>query len=118
MKDFQKLNLGSIQIHRQVIADLAATAIADVQGLSLAQDNFTGKLQEILGIRKYPAVSVSVDSNNQLIIDVDVVVQYGLNISDAAGRAQDLIREAVEHAGDINLKDVNINIRGIERGDK
>jgi len=118
MKDSQKLDLGSIQIHRQVIADIAANAITDVKGLALAHDGLAGKLQEFLGMRKYPAINVFVDKNNQLVIDVNVTIKYGLNISDVAGQAQDLIREAVERMGDLHLKDVNINVRGIERGDQ
>jgi uncharacterized alkaline shock family protein YloU len=115
MKEFQKVDLGSIQIHKYVIADIAANAIADVKGLKLAGSDIVGTIQELLGIKKYPAISVCVDKNNQVSIDVKVVIEYGLSIPDVAAKAQDLIREAIERAADIDLKDVNINIRGIER---
>lgn len=118
MKDVQNVDLGSVQIHKHVIADIAANAIADVKGLSLAGNDLFGSVQEFFGFKKHPAISVFVDKNNQVVIDVKVIIKYGLNISDIAAQAQDLVREAIERTGDIDLKDVNINIRGIERGDQ
>jgi uncharacterized alkaline shock family protein YloU len=116
MREIQKVDLGSVQIHRYVIADIAANAIADLQGLKLVANDFWGNLQELAGWKKYPGIKVSVDRNNQVTLDVKVSVEYGLSIPELASRAQDLIRDAIEQAADIDLKDVNINIRGIERG--
>ena len=117
MRDIQKVDLGSVQIHKYVIADIVVTAIANVKGLSLAGSNLLGKAQEFLGIKKYPAVNVYVDKGNQVSISVKVAVKYGLSVQDVAAQAQDLIREAIEKTVDIDLKDININIRGIERGE-
>ena len=116
MKEIQKVDLGSIQIHKHVIADIAANAIKDVKGLSLAGNDVVGRIQELLGIKKYSGISVFVDKNNQVIVEIKVCIAYGLNIPDVAAQAQDLVREVIERTVDIDLKDVNINIRGIERG--
>lgn len=118
MGEIQKIDLGSVQIHKYVIADIAINAMADVKGLSLAGTDLLDKVQEFLGIKKYPAINVCVDKNNQVNINVKVIIEYGLSIQDVAAQAQDLIREAIEQTVDIDLKDVNINIRGIKRGDK
>lgn len=118
MNDHEKADFGSVHIHRQVIADIAANAIADVKGLNLAEDNCVAKIQTLFGLRKYPAISVTIDKANQVRVDVRVVAHYGMNISDSAAQAQDLIREAIERAGDIDVKNININIRGMQRGDQ
>ncbi len=117
MREIQKVDFGSVQIHKYVVADIAANAIADIKGLRLAACNFWGKTQEFFGIKKHPAISVVIDKNNQVVVDVRVCIQYGLSIPDTAAQAQDLIREAIEQAAEIDLKDVNINICGIERGE-
>ena len=120
MKEIQKVDLGSVQIHKNVIADIVANAVADLEGLRLAAGDLWGNVQSLAGVKKHPAISVFIDPNNQVTIDVRVTIQYGLSIPDLAARAQDLIREAIDQATDINLvdlKDVNINIRGIERGE-
>jgi len=117
MRDIQKVDLGSIQIHRYVIADIAANAIAELKGMRLATDDPWGRVQRFLGLKKQPAIRVVVYQNNQVDVNVKVAIDYGLNIPEMAQRAQDLIREAIERAGDIDLKDININIRGIERGE-
>lgn len=117
MSEMQKVDLGSIQIHRYVIADIVLNAIADVKGLKLASGDIFGKVQEFLGLNKYPAIDIHIDKNNQVTVEVKVIIDYGLIIHDVATQTQDLIREAIERTGDIDLKDVNINIRGIERGE-
>ncbi|MEW5895264.1 MAG: Asp23/Gls24 family envelope stress response protein [Candidatus Omnitrophota bacterium] len=118
MRENQRLDLGSIQIHKHVIADIAANAIAEIKGLSLAQDGILDKIQEFIGVNKNPGVKVSVDKNNQVSVEIKVFIQYGLSIPDLASRAQEVVRVAIERAVDIDLKDVNINIRGIERGEQ
>lgn len=118
MREIQKVDSGSVQIHKHVIEDIAINAIADVKGLSLAGNDLLGKVQEFLGTKKYPAINVCVDKNNQVVIDVKVIIKYGLRVQDVATQAQDLIREAIEKTVDIDLRDVNINIRGIKRGDQ
>ena len=117
MRDIQKVDLGSVQIHKHVIADIAANAIQDIKGLRLASGDLWANIQQIAGMKKHPGVTVAVDRNNQVTVDVRVQIEYGLSIPELAARAQELIRDAIDQAADIDLKDVNINIRGIERGE-
>ena len=74
------------------------------------------KQQLLLGWKGFPGIIVGVDKNNQVSIEVKVQVHYGLNIPDIARHVQDAIRTAIENTVDIDLKDVNVNIQGIERG--
>lgn len=116
MKEVNKIDLGSIKVHKKVLADIASSAIKDIDGIKLVQQDLTSCLPNLWGARCLPGVVVNVDKNNQVSMEVKVVVRYGLNIQDIARQAQDVIRQAVERTVDIDLKDVNINIQGIERG--
>jgi uncharacterized alkaline shock family protein YloU len=117
MREEQKVDLGSIQIHKKVIADIAVSALKDVEGVTLAENDVLSRLYALVGYQDRPGVTVRVDSDNQVSIEVRVIVRYGANVPDVAGRIQDIIRRAVEKTADIDLKDVNVNIQGIRRGD-
>lgn len=111
-----KLDIGFVQIHKKVIGDIAASALADVQGVKLASFGIISKLFEIVGLKNYPSVNVNIDDDNQVSVEIKVSIQYGLNVPDVARQVQDVVRAAVERSVDINLREVNVNIQGIERG--
>lgn len=117
MKELNKVDLGSVKIHKKVIAEIANNAIQELDGIKLGKENFFNSLAELFNISSYyPGVSVAIDKNNQVVVDIKITVRYGLNIPNAAKQAQDAVRQAIEHTVDIDLKDVNVNIQGIERG--
>ncbi len=118
MKDVNKIDLGSIKVHKKVLAEIAMSAVNNVKGVSLSRQDFSGFFGSLGGGSSYPGITVLVDKNNQVSIDVKVRVRYGLNIPDVAREAQDAVREAIERTVDIELKDVNVNIQGIERGEQ
>jgi len=118
MKEFNKVDLGSVKIHKKVIAEIAYNAIEELDGIRLGKGNFLNGLAELFNVSSgYPGVSIIIDKNNQVIVDVRVSVRYGINIPDAAKQAQDVVRRAIERTVDIDLKDVNVNIQGIEKGE-
>jgi uncharacterized alkaline shock family protein YloU len=117
MSDVNKIDLGSIKVHKKVLAEIAMSAVNDVNGVSLSRKHFSGLLGSLMKNRDYSGITVIVDKNNQVSVEVKVNVLYGLNIPDVARETQDAIREAIERTVDIDLKDVNVNIQGIERGE-
>jgi uncharacterized alkaline shock family protein YloU len=115
MIEENKVDLGSIQIHKKVIADIAASAMATINGVSLDSSDITSKLGEWLGRKNYQGINVRIDKSNQVTLEVKVNVRYGLNIPDVAREVQDTVRAAIEKTMDIDLKDINVNIQGIQR---
>ena len=118
MIEDNKVDLGSIQIHKKVIADIASSAIADIDGVRLVTNDIAGKFSELFGKKNFSGVIIHIDKNNQVVVEVKVSVRYGINIPDIAHIIQDSVRTAIEKTVDIDLKDVNVNIQGIERGEK
>lgn len=118
MKKNTNVDLGSIKIHKKVLAEITSSAIQDVKGVSLISKNFVGNIGELLGFKDFPGISVTVDKDNQVTIEVKVRVEYGLSVLDIARQTQDAIRKSIEKTVDIDLTDVNVNIQGVERGDQ
>ena len=117
MIDNSKVDLGSIQIHKKVLADIAGLALKEIDGVSLASGSFWNQCAGIFTKNSCQGISVTMDKDNQITIAVQILVRYGLNIPEIAQRAQDAIRRTVEKTTDINLRDVNVNVHGIERGE-
>ncbi len=116
MSEENKINFGSIQIHKKVLADIASTAIEEIDGVHLRDAEFSSFFRNLFNRQSSSGVRVSVDSDNQVSIEVKITVKYGLNIPDIAGQVQEKIRTNVERTADVMLKDVHVNIQGIERG--
>jgi uncharacterized alkaline shock family protein YloU len=117
VKDLNKVDLGSIKIHKQVLADIIQSAVLTVPGVTLLTKDFGSHLVDLVGVKKIPGIAVTIEKNSQVTIEVKVKVRFGLNIHDAARQIQEAVRAAIDKTVDIDLKDINVNIQGIERGE-
>jgi uncharacterized alkaline shock family protein YloU len=120
MKEVNKIDTGcSIQVEKAVVAQIAASAISEVDGVSLIQQDLSSWLRNLIGQKVTPGIKVKSDKeSNQTTVYARVMVRSGLNISDIARQVQEAIRQAIEKTIDgIDLKDVNVIIHGIERGE-
>ncbi len=116
MRPENKIDLGIIQVHKRVIADICVAAVLEVDGVAMARNVPLEDICAIFGGRKNSAVDVRLDAAGQVSVVVKVLVRYGLNLADVSRRVQDVVMTAVEKMADINLKDVDVSIQGIERG--
>ncbi len=116
MKEDQKVDYGSIQIHKEVLEDIVLSVIHESDEIVMAPQNIFKNFLNILKKHKNSGVIVSIDKENEVSIEVRIYVQYGINIPDVSRQLQDAIRDAIGRTTDINLKDVHINIQGIEGG--
>ena len=115
MRHDNTVDLGVVQIHKKVIGDIAAEAIKEVSGVELATFGVMGSLAEAFGYKNYPSVSVTVDKDAQVSLEIRVIIHYGMNIPMVARQIQDVIQRAVEEAVDVNLREINVNVQAIER---
>ena len=109
------VDLGTVQIHKKVIGDIAAAAIKEIPGVELANFGVIGSIAESFGYKNYPGVSVTVDKDQQVSMEIRVIITYGINIPVVARQIQDVIQQAVENTVDIHLREINVNIQAVER---
>ena len=115
MKRDDKIDLGSVQVHKKVFAEIISSAMDEVDGVSLIQKNLGNKLSEMFGKRDFPGIDIRVEEGDEVTLEVQVFVRYGMNIPDAARQVQRTVKSAIDRTLDINLKDINVNVQGIER---
>ena len=101
---------GTIKISDDVIATVSAIAIEDVEGISGLCE---GGKEIAFGI-KAPSKAVRAEmKDNFVVIDLDIVVNYGVNIPDVAWEIQSKVKKAVESMTGLIVQKVNVNIKNI-----
>ncbi len=120
MKEPYQIDLGStVHIHKKVLADIIASVIADIDGVSLAPKTFCENLAELWVGSAASGITVTIDTNTDVSVTIKVLVRYGVNIPDIGRHIQDMVTSVVRKTVDISLKEINVHVHGIlERGDK
>lgn len=117
MLEENRFDFGVIRIHKKVLEDITRAALAEVKGVQIASPaRWQEFVTEWSGFKGFSGIQVVIDKAHQVTIDVDIAVSYGLNIPEVSRIVQETIKNAVEKAADVDLKDVNVNVQGIERG--
>ena len=115
MREINTVEMGNVAMHKKVIGDIAAAALGEIPGVYLAQFDFLGSLCELFGFKNYPGVCVRLDKEGRVILELRVIIEYGLNIPTTAARIQDVVRTAVERSVDVDLIEINVNIQSVQR---
>jgi len=115
-KEELRTGLGTIRIHRDVIASIASLAASETDGVKSIGRNFKTGILELLGRKSLASIKVEIEKNEDVRIEIPLIIKYGFNVPDVASRAQENIRNRLEKMTDLSIKDISINVCGIERG--
>ncbi|MBI3943603.1 MAG: Asp23/Gls24 family envelope stress response protein [Chloroflexi bacterium] len=110
----QETPIGKIEISPNAIASLAARAVMKSYGVvGMAAPNLRQGLAEILSRNHWKrGVHVSIQGNS-IIIDLYVVLEYGLRISEVAHNIMENVNFSVEQALGVPVTAVNIHVQGL-----
>lgn len=108
--------LGDIKINNKVIGTIASLAAVEVEGIvSLAGK---GSPAEIWGRKDLDkGIQVTVEDNTAEI-NIEVNVEYGIDIYKAAHQLQKTVKNAVETMTGLVVKRVNVSIPNIILGEQ
>lgn len=111
MPEIQEANHDdSTRISDDVIATIAATVLSEIQGVASVPG---GIVSGILG-RKGAGKGIKVEASDQeVVIDVAVIMNYGTKIPEVAAQVQTKIREAVEEITGMYVRAVNVSVQGM-----
>ena len=113
----EKIDLGAVRIHGKVIASIASIATLEVDGVKKIYHGLSENLFNFVRQRpSFSGIRVIIEKNNEIKLHVPVVVKYGVNIPEVATRIQDSVRTAIDKMTDLSLRDINVDVQGIERG--
>ena len=106
--------VGEVEINDDVIAVIAAVAAMEVEGVASMAGNITADIVAKLGMKKLSkGVKVTV-SENSMVIDLSLNLEYGTNILEASKAVQSKVKSSVENMTGLNVDVVNVNIASVE----
>ena len=104
----------NLTISEDVIGIIAGLAAAEVEGVSGMTLGLVDGINQILGSNKKYSKGVKIElDNNQVVIDLFIIVRYGVKIPDVAFSIQNAVKSSVETMTGLDVKAVNINVQGV-----
>ncbi len=111
----ESAEVNSIKIAPEVVATIAGISTTEIDGVAgMCSSSFAGGIAEILGGKKNPAKGIKVDiKENSTIIDLYIIVDYGIRIPELAWEIQENVKNNVETMTGLTVEKVNIHVDGV-----
>lgn len=111
--DYEKTEIGTIQIAPEVIEVIAGLATVEVEGVAGMSGGFAGGIAELLG-RKNLSKGVKVEvGQREAAVDVSIIVEYGNKIPEVASGIQQNVKRSIEMMTGLNVVEVNVHIHDV-----
>lgn len=108
-------DLGAININKDVIANIAGSSAVECYGLvGMATRSATSGIVNLLKKENLSKGVKIEETEDGLVIDLFVIVQFGTKISVVAENIIDTVKYNVENQTGLKVKKVNINIEGMK----
>jgi uncharacterized alkaline shock family protein YloU len=110
----QQQDLGRTEVATRVVASIAGHAANESYGIvaMAARGLRDGIAERLQRENLHRGVEVQVDEDG-IAIDLFVVVEYGVRITEVAHNLQEAVRYQVERSLGIPVKSVDVNVQGI-----
>lgn len=107
-------SLGKVEIAPEVIEVMTGIAASEVEGLSSMRGNFASGVVERFG-KKTHGKGVKVElTNDGILIDLYVVLQFSVSIPGVAQQLQTNIRQTIKNMTALEISEINIHVVGIQ----
>jgi len=115
-RDESRNELGILRIHKNVISSIASIAAIEIEGVKRVSRDLKSGLAELFGKKNFSAIKVEITKNEEVKVQIPLIIKYGYNIPEIANRVQENVRLALEKMSNLSIKEINVNVQGIERG--
>ncbi len=115
-RDESRNELGILRIHKNVISSIASIAATEIEGVKRVGRDLKSGLLESLENKFFSAIKVEITKNEEVKVQIPLIIKYGYNIPEIANRVQENVRLALEKMSNLSIKEINVNVQGIERG--
>ena len=115
-RDESRNELGVLRIHKNVISSISSIAAMEIEGVKRVGSDLKNGLLELLENKLFSVIKVEINKNEEVKVQIPLIIKYGYNIPEVANRVQDNVRLALEKMSNLSIKEINVNVQGIERG--
>ena len=106
-------SLGTIEVAPRVVEIIAGVAASEIDGVSKMYGSLANSFGELLGRSDQRRGVKLTSQNDNLNIDIDVYIDYGVSVPKLAAKIQDRVKQQVTLMTDLNVSEVNIHVKGI-----
>jgi len=111
--EYEKTDVGTIQIAPEVIEVIAGLATIEVKGVAGMSGGFAGGIAELLG-RKNLSKGVKVEvGQREAAIDVSIIIEYGNKIPELSLEIQRNVKRSIEMMTGLQVVEVNVHIHDV-----
>ena len=114
-------DLGQIEISKETIESIISLNLADVKGVVGSRKTIIKEITEMLmGDTDKSELNISSRTikieikNNKPLINLYIIIKYGVRIPDIAWDIQNRIKESIKNKLGININEIDIHIEGIQ----
>ena len=105
-----------LRISDEVIATIVGIAASEVESLASMSGGLVDGITGILGRRNLgKGIKVEIKEND-VVIELSIIMQYGCKIHEVSKDIQERVRTAVENMTGMQVTCVNINVLGVSVG--
>ncbi|MBU5466359.1 Asp23/Gls24 family envelope stress response protein [Virgibacillus sp. MSJ-26] len=110
----ENTDLGKVEIAPEVIEVITGIAASEVEGLSSMRGNFaTGVVERFGGVSHSKGVKVELTEEG-ILIDLHVVLNFGVSIPEIAQKLQSNIRQSLKNMTGLEIAEINVHVVGIQ----
>ena len=106
-------SLGTIEVAPRVVEIIAGVAASEIDGVAKMYGSLANSFGELLGRSDQRRGVKLTNQNENLTIDIDVYIDYGVSVPKLAAKIQDRVKQQVTLMTDLNVSEVNIHVKGI-----
>ncbi len=104
----------NINIAEEVITTIAGIAVSEISGVAEMAGGIAGGITEVLSGNKNLSKGIKAETDgNNVKIDVNIIVNYGVRIPDVAFDIQNKVKQSVETMTGLKVNEVNVHVQGV-----
>ena len=115
-KELMEEKKDTLKISDEVVAVITGVAASETEGVfSVGTGSFASGCTELLGGKKNNAKGIKVVmGEGSVTIEIQLVVKYGVRITDVAASVQENVKNAVEEMTGFTVEKVDVRVVGIK----
>ena len=114
MEEIKEITSGNIKISDEVIVTIASVAVSEIEGVCSTGAGFVDGIAKRF-TKKPLATGIKANvGEEEVSVDLNIVVKYGVRIPEVAWNVQDAIKREVELMTGLKVEKVNVRVVGID----
>ena len=109
-----EIKSGNIKISEEVIITIASVAVSEIDGVSGTGVGLVDEIARRMSKKPVASGIKATITEDTVVVDINIVVKYGVKIPEVAWNVQDAIKKETELMTGLKVDKVNVRVVGID----